>query len=179
MDSAAFRAAMHRTADLVADYLENVGDYPVLPRIQPGELRAQMPASPPDDPIPINDLLKTYHDVIEPACTHWNHPGFMGYFAITGSGPGIIGETLAAALNINAMLWHTGPAATELEQLVCDWMRQALGLPEQFAGHINDSASMSSMVALAAARESKSDLEIRRRGMAGRSDFAGVDGLLL
>jgi aromatic-L-amino-acid decarboxylase len=95
----------------------------------------------------------------------------MAYFAVTGSGPGIIGEALAAALNVNAMLWRTGPAATELEELACDWVRQMIGLPGEFRGHINDTASMSSMLSLAAARENAVDLDIRRRGMAGRGDL--------
>jgi aromatic-L-amino-acid decarboxylase len=177
---AQFRAAMHQVADLAADYLERVEDYPVLPRVAPGEVAAALPATPPAQAEPLARVLDDYRRLIEPAVTHWNHPGFLAYFAITGSGPGILGETLAAALNVNAMLWRTAPAATELEERVCDWLRQMLGLPEGFRGHINDTASTSSLVALAAARHraatAASDdsgsgiLHVRSRGLAGRPE---------
>lgn len=166
-----FRRAMHRAADLMADYLERVEDYPVLPRIAPGDVRRRLPSSPPQEPEPLDQILDDYRQLIEPNTTHWNHPGFMAYFAVTGSGPGIIGEALAGALNVNAMLWRTGPAPTELEEHACDWLRQMLGLPPEFRGHINDTASVSSLVSLAAAREYATELDIRRRGMAGRSDL--------
>ncbi len=166
-----FRAAMHRVADLVADYLERVGDYPVLPRVAPGDIGRALPAEPPEAPEPLDRILDDYQRLIEPNVTHWNHPGFLAYFAITGSGPGILGEALAAALNVNAMLWRTAPAATELEERVCDWVRRMVGLPPEFRGHINDTASTSSLVALAAARHRLDGAEIRQRGMAGRSDL--------
>jgi aromatic-L-amino-acid decarboxylase len=171
---AEFRAAMHRVADLVADYLEHVGDYPVLPRVRPGDVRASLAAVPPRDPEPLDAVLDDYKRLIEPNVTHWNHPGFMAYFGITGSGPGILGETLAAGLNVNAMLWRTSPAATELEEIVTDWLRQMIGLPEQFRGHINDTASVSTFVALAAARDRAPGLEIRERGLAGRADIPAL-----
>jgi aromatic-L-amino-acid decarboxylase len=166
-----FRAAMHRVADLVADYLEHVGEYPVLPKVRPGETRLALPPTAPRDPEPLQTVLDDYRRLIEPNVTHWNHPGFMAYFGITGSGPGILGEALAAGLNVNAMLWRTGPAATELEEVVTDWLRQMLCLPAEFRGHINDTASMSSFVALAAARHRVPGLEIRERGMAGRAEL--------
>jgi aromatic-L-amino-acid decarboxylase len=166
-----FRAAMHRVADLVADYLEHVGDYPVLPKVRPGETRLALPPTAPRDPEPLQAVLDDYRRLIEPNVTHWNHPGFMAYFGITGSGPGIIGEALAAGLNVNAMLWRTGPAATELEEVVTDWLRQMLCLPPEFRGHINDTASMSSFLALAVARHRAPGLEIRERGMAGRAEL--------
>ena len=108
--AAEFREAMHRTADLLADYLENVGEYPVVPNISPGDVRKQLPTEPPGEPEPLGRILEDYKRLIEPNTTHWNHPGFMAYFGITGSGPGIIGEALSAGLNLNAMLWRTGPA---------------------------------------------------------------------
>lgn len=168
--SADFRAAMHTVADLVADYLDNVGGYPVVPKIAPGAVRAALPASPPEQAEPIEALLADYRRLIEPNVTHWNHPGFLAYFAITGSGPGILAEALTAGLNVNAMLWRTGPAPTELEELVCDWLRQMLGLPPAFRGHINDTASISSLLAIAAARHRARD-DVRSRGMAGRADL--------
>jgi len=165
-----FRAAMHQAADLVADYLEHVGNYPVLPRLAPGAVRAALPSSPPEHAEPLTRLLGDYQQLIEPSVTHWNHPGFMAYFGITGSGPGILGEVLAAGLNVNAMLWRTSPAATELEELAADWVRQLVGLPETFRGHINDTASISSFVALAAARHRVPGLDVRTKGLAGRPE---------
>jgi aromatic-L-amino-acid decarboxylase len=169
--SATFRDNLHRVADLVASYLDSVQEYPVLPKIKPGDVRRALPAEPPVEPEPLDRILADYQALIEPNTTHWNHPGFMAYFAVTGSGPGILGELLSAALNVNAMLWRTGPAQTELEEHVCDWLRQMMGLPATFRGHINDTASMSSMLALAAARQQVREYDIRHLGMAGRSDL--------
>jgi aromatic-L-amino-acid decarboxylase len=164
-----FRAAMHRVADLVADYLEGVGDRPVLPAVKPGEVRSVLPAAPPEAPEPLDTILDDYLRVIEPNLTHWNHPGFLAYFAITGSGPGILGETLAAGLNVNAMLWRTSPAGTELEERVCAWLARMMDLPADFRGHINDTASSSSLVALAAARH-RLPVDVRVKGLSGRPE---------
>jgi len=164
------RAALHRAADRIADYLGTVERYPVVPPVVPGDIGKALPAAPPVDPEPLDRVLDDYERLIEPNVTHWNHPGFLAYFGITGSGPGIVAETLAAALNVNAMLWRTGPAPTELEERVCDWLRQMMDLPADFRGHINDTASTSSLVALAAARHSL-PLDIRVRGLAGRPDM--------
>src|ERR1700710_2768229 len=166
-----FRSAMHRVADLVADYLEGVGDRPVLPAVRPGDVRRVLPAAPPAEAEPLDTVLDDYLRVIEPNLTHWNHPGFLAYFGITGSGPGILGESLAAALNVNAMLWRTGPAPTELEERTCDWLRQMMGLPAGFFGHINDTASISSLLALAVARPRLPGLDIRGKGLAGRPEM--------
>jgi aromatic-L-amino-acid decarboxylase len=159
------RAALHRAADLAADYLEGVGSYPVLPPMAPGELAAKLPAEPPEEGEPMARILDDYRELIEPSVTHWNHPGFLAYFAITGSAPGVAAETLAAALNVNAMLWRTGPGPTELEERACDWLRSLMGLPEGFHGHLNDTASVSTLVALAAARH-RLRPEVRARGLA-------------
>lgn len=170
LPAAEFRAAMHRAADLAADYLERVGELPVLARTEPGAVRAALPAAPPERPEPMEAILADYRRIVEPNLTHWNHPGFMAYFGITGSGPGIVGETLAAALNVNAMLWRTSPAATELEEVVTDWLRRLVGLPDAFRGHINDTASMSSFLSLAVARHRAGGLDVRTKGLAGRPD---------
>jgi len=164
---AEFRAAMHRAADLVADYLERVGAYPVLPPVRPGDVRALLPASPPARGEPVDALLDDYRHIIEPNVTHWNHPGFFGYFAITGSEPGILGEMLTAGLNVNHMLWKSGPAPTELEETVTDWLRQMMDLPPSFRGHINDTASMSTLLAIAAARHRASGGAVRSKGLMG------------
>ncbi|MGB6640514.1 MAG: pyridoxal-dependent decarboxylase, partial [Thermoanaerobaculia bacterium] len=128
---------------MAVDYLQGVGDYPVFPKLEPGEVAARVPGSAPEEPESLERILDDFKDFIEPNVTHWNHPGFMAYFAITGSGPGILGELLSSTLNVNAMLWRTSPAATELEERVCDWLRQMVGLPAEFRGHINDTASIS------------------------------------
>ena len=137
----------------MADYLETIEDRAVFPAIEPGSLRPLFPAEPPEDPEALETILADYGRLIEPNATHWQHPGFLAYFATTASGPGILGEMLTAALGQNAMLWRTSPIATELEQVVVDWLRQAVGLPEPFDGLLTDTASTSSLIALAGARQ--------------------------
>jgi aromatic-L-amino-acid/L-tryptophan decarboxylase len=136
-----------------ADYLERVGELPVLARVAPGQIRDSLPASPPERGEPFEALLRDLDEKILPGITHWNHPRFLAYFATTGSEPGILAELIAATLNVNGMLWSTSPAATEVELLVVDWFRQLLGLPEGLHGQIEDTASVSTITALAAARE--------------------------
>jgi aromatic-L-amino-acid/L-tryptophan decarboxylase len=167
MDPEEFRRHAHATVDWMADYLAGVGGYPVLPPVRPGEIAARLPFAPPEHGEPMENVLRDFRDVILPGVTHWNHPGFMAYFAITGAGPGIIGEMLSAALNVNAMVWRTGPAATELEERALDWLRQMVGLPDGFRGTIQDTASISTLVAVAAAREA-AGLDVRDQGMSGR-----------
>ena len=157
--------------DWIAEYLEHPEHYPVLARVRPGEVRAGLPASPPSAPQPLADILRDFTTTIVPGITHWNHPAFFGYFATSSSVPGILAEMLIATLDVKAMLWRTSPAATELEQLVTDWLRQMLGLGEGWFGITTDTASISSMLALAAAREARPELEIRERGMSGRADL--------
>jgi aromatic-L-amino-acid/L-tryptophan decarboxylase len=148
-----FRRHAHEVADWMADYLAQVGDYPVTPSVTPGYLRDALPSRAPETGESLDYALADFRELIVPGITHWNHPGFMGYFSITGSGPGILGEMLTAALNVNAMVWHSSPAATELEEVTTEWLRQLLALPDGFEGVINDTASSSSLYALAAARE--------------------------
>ena len=170
MEPAAFRAAAHVVADLMADYLEGVERYPVLPRVEPGSLRPSFPGAPPEEPEPIEAILADYRTLIEPNATHWQHPGFLAYFATTASGPGILGEMLTAVLGQNPMLWRTSPIGTELEEVVVDWLRQALGLPTRFDGLLTDTASTSSLIALAAAREA-AGTDAAASGLAGRDDL--------
>lgn len=166
MDPGELRRFGREVADWVADFRAGIEELPVLAQVEPGEILARLPKQPPSEPEPMESILNDFRDVIVPGTTHWNHPGFLAYFANTGSGPGILGETLAAALNVNAMVWRTGPAATELESRVLDWLRQMLGLPESFDGHINDTASVGTLVALAAARERATGGRVRRSGLA-------------
>lgn len=170
MTPEAFRRYGHQVVDWIANYLSDVGQYPVLAPVAPGEVRRQLPATPPARPESLEQALADFERVILPGVTHWNHPGFFAYFAITGSAPGILGEMLSAALNVNGMLWRTSPALTELEEVVLDWLRQMLGLPEGLMGIIMDTASVSSLCAIAAAREAVPGLRVREEGLAGRAD---------
>jgi aromatic-L-amino-acid/L-tryptophan decarboxylase len=173
MDPDAFRAAAHRVVDLMADYIEDVERRAVLPPIVPGAVSGALPAAPPDDPESLDTILGDYLRLIEPNATGWQHPGFFAYFASTASGPGILGEMLTAAISQNPMLWRTSPAGTELEQVVVDWLRQALGLPASFDGLLTDTASTSSLIALAAARQA-AGLDAAAAGIAGREDVPAL-----
>ena len=126
-----YRARANELVDWIAEYLGHPERYPVLPPLHPGETRAALAAEPPDEAEPLARILDDFNREIVPRLTHWNHPGFLAYFANTASVPGILGEMLATALNTNAMLWRTGPAAAELEQLTTDWVRQLIGLQDR------------------------------------------------
>lgn len=158
----------HEVVDWIAGYLEGVGRLPVLPAIAPGALRSRLPPDAPEEGEPLDRVLDDFRRLIVPATTHWNHPAFFAYFPSTGSAPGILGEMLAAALNVNAMVWRSAPAATELEELTMDWLRRLVGLPGGFEGVINDTASSSTLYALAAARE-QAYPEAHRSGLFGLS----------
>ena len=162
--------ALSDAAAWVASYLQHVGDRPVLATVSPGDIAATLPESPPEHGESLEVILKDVDRLILPGITHWNHPAFFAYFGISGSGPGIIGELISAALNVNAMLWRTSPSATELEQRTLRWVAEMLGLPTDWFGEITDTASASSLYALAAAREA-AGLDIREHGMAGRDDL--------
>jgi len=164
MDPAEFRKEAHRVADQVADYLERLESYRVLPDLKPGEVRSQLPAEPPASPEPMDDVLEDYARLIEPNITHWQHPGFMAYFPSVASGPGILGEWLAAGLNSNVMFWRNAPASTELEQLVVSWLRQMMGLPDVFDGMFTDTASISTLLSLVVARHAVPGLDSRTKG---------------
>ncbi len=170
LDPETFRQWGHYFVDWIAEYLKNPEKYPVLSKAEPGFVRDHLPASPPEHPEPLEDVWRDVQTIIVPGLTHWNHPGFMAYFGITGSAPGILGELLCSAFNVNAMLWKTSPAATELEEVVLDWLRQMLGLAKDFQGIIYDTASTSTLHAIVAAREAIPGLDVRQQGLAGRSD---------
>jgi len=148
-----FRASGHQVVDMIADYLRDIRELPVLPGVQPGDLMDALPAAGPEQGDSMDAILADFRNLIVPGITHWNHPRFFAYFSISASGPGILGEMLAAALNVNHMLWKTSPAATELEQVTLGWLRQWLGLPDDFFGIIHDTASTGSLHAILAARE--------------------------
>jgi aromatic-L-amino-acid/L-tryptophan decarboxylase len=148
-----FRRDGERALDWAAGYLAGVAEYPVRASVRPGEVRSSLPQAPPQRGEPFEAVLRDLDEVILPGITHWNHPRFFAYFAISGSEPGILAELLVATLNVNAMLWSTSPAATEVEELALDWLAQLLGLPAGLHGHIEDTASTATIAALAAARE--------------------------
>jgi len=148
-----YRDDGHAAVEWVFDYLERVGELPVLAQVEPGELRRSLPASPPERAEPFADVLRDVDERILPGITHWQHPRYFAYFATTASEPGILAELLIAALNQVAFIWRTSPAATELEAVALDWLAQLLGLPSGWHGHIEDTASTSTLAALAAARE--------------------------
>ena len=158
-----FRASGHQVVDMIADYLRDIRDLPVLPGVQPGALIDALPPAGPEKGESMDAILADFRKLIVPGITHWNHPRFFAYFSISASGPGILGEMLAAALNVNHMLWKTSPAATELEQVTVGWLRQWLGLPDTFFGIIHDTASTGSLHAILAARELASP-EVRLTG---------------
>ena len=165
-----FEDAGKRVVEWAADYLRNPELYPVLAQVKPGDIKAQLPASPPEAPESMAAILADFEHILMPGMTHWNHPGFMAYFANSSPAPGVVAEMLCAALNQNAMLWRTSPTATELEEVVLGWLAQMLGLPPDLRGLITDTASISSLLAICAAREAIPGLNIRLEGMGGRAE---------
>jgi aromatic-L-amino-acid decarboxylase len=161
-----FRAAGHRLIDWIGDYFDGIDGYDVLSRVRPGDVARQFAAAPREEGAPYDALLAEFQQKLLPGVTHWNHPAFFAYFAITGSQAGVLGELLSGALNLNGMLWRTSPALTELETVTLGWLRDALGLPSNLFGIINDTASMNSFYGLAAARQA-AGADVRTKGLSG------------
>ena len=176
MNTNEFRREGHKVIDWVADYLENVEKYPVKSQVKPGEIRAQLPPSPPVHGESFDAILRDVDKIIMPGITHWQSPNFFAYFPSNNSGPSILGELLSAGLGVQGMLWATSPACTELETHVLDWVVELLGLPERFkstspgGGVIQESASSAALCAVVAARE---------RTTNGQSNLKGADGSLV
>jgi aromatic-L-amino-acid decarboxylase len=170
MSAEEFRRHGHALIDWISDYFEGIEARPVLAQVKPRELIAQLPTAPPATGEAMDAILADVDRLIVPALTHWNHPSFFAYFATSTSAPGIFGELLSAAFDVKALLWRTAPAAAELEEVALSWLRQMLDLPESFAGVIYDTASVSSLHAIAAARENL-NLDIREQGLSGRADL--------
>jgi aromatic-L-amino-acid/L-tryptophan decarboxylase len=147
-----FREDGYAAIDWAARYLDSVGDLPVLAQVKPGELSAKLPVAPPEHAEPFANVLRDLDDLIVPALTNWQHPRFFAYFSVTASEPGILAELISATLNQVALVWRASPASTELELRTVDWVRQLLGLPDGWHGHIEDTASTSTLAALIAAR---------------------------
>jgi aromatic-L-amino-acid decarboxylase len=170
MSTEEFRRFGHEIVDWIANYFEHIEELPVLAQIEPGDLRAQLPTSAPENGESMEAILADVDRLIVPALTHWSHPSFFAYFATSTSAPGIFGELLSAAFDVKSMLWRTSPASTELEEVTLDWLRQMIGLDTGMSGFIYDTASVSSMHAIAAAREGV-ERRIREQGMSGRKDL--------
>lgn len=165
-----FRVRGKELIEWIADYLQQIEKYPPLSKVKPGEIYSRIPNEPPTKGEDIENVLSDIDKILIDGITHWNHPGFMAYFNSTSSIPGILAEMLSAAFNSNGMLWKTSPAFTELEKAMMNWFRQMVGLPENYWGIIYDTASTSSMHAIASARE-QLNLGIRENGMTGRNDL--------
>jgi aromatic-L-amino-acid decarboxylase len=159
-DVSSFRDDGQLALDWVASYLERVQELPVLSRVEPGEIRAALPVSPPEEAESFAEVLADLDRVLLPGLTHWQSPRFFAYFATTGSEPGILAELLIAGLNQVGILWRTSPALQELEEVTLDWLRQLVGLPEEFRGHIEDTASTGVLSALAVARMRRPDRHV-------------------
>jgi len=171
MSAEDFRRVGYEIIDWIADYSQNIEQFPVLSQIEPNWLKDNLPKSAPDKGEDFTEILKDVDKLILPSVTHWNHPNFHGLFSTSTSAAGIFGEMFSAAFDMKAMLWRTSPASTELEPMVLDWLRQMMNLPEEYKGLIYDTASVSTLHALAMARE-KLNLNVRERGMSGRTDLS-------
>src|SRR5437660_506833 len=161
-----FRRQLHELADWIADFRQNLGSLPVAPNDKPGAILAALPAEPPEESEPFEKILGDIEQEIVPGMVHWSHPMFLGYFGCTTTAPAILGEIITAPLNVNAMTWRTCPAATELETLIVDWIRQWMHLPQEFGGVVYDTASVGVMHALAVAREEAAP-SVRKHGLVG------------
>ncbi|MFL6515965.1 MAG: pyridoxal phosphate-dependent decarboxylase family protein [Chthoniobacterales bacterium] len=163
----AFRAELHQLADWIADYREQIEEYRVAPKAEPGAISRQLPAQGPEQAVSFDEIFADFQNILLPGVLQWSHPQFAAYFGSTTTAPGIEGEILAAALNVNAFTWRVSPVATELETVVIGWLRQWLGLPESFGGVVYDTASIGIMHALAVAREEAAPCS-RKEGLTGR-----------
>src|SRR5947209_1299158 len=165
-----YRKHVHELADWMADFRENIAKQRISPSAKPGAIISALPSTPPETAEPLEQIFADVDRVIVPGVAHWAHPQFMGYFGCTTTGPGVFAEMIAAALNVNAMTWRTSPVATELETVVLNWLRQWLGLPDEFGGVVYDTASIGSMHALAVARE-EAGVSVRTQGLSGRTEL--------
>ena len=165
MNQDEFKKFGYLFVDWVSDYLKEVGNYPVCPPLNPGEIKEKLPSSPPEKGESLAEIFHDFEKIILPGMTHWQHPGWFAYFPANNSPPSILAELLTAGLGAQCMIWKTSPAATELEEVVCDWLRQMLGLPPGLAGVIQDTASTSTLVALLTAREKATNYQANIKGL--------------
>lgn len=166
-----FRAYAHELVDWMADYLENMEQYPVKPSVKPGDIKAQLPKNAPAQGEAFEQIFQDFKDIILPGMTHWQHPKYFAYFPATNSEPSILAEMLTATLGAQCMVWLTSPAAEELEERTMEWLRDMLGFPKDWSGVIQSSASDSTLVALLTAREVASDFSINQSGWEGNEKY--------
>lgn len=166
-----FKKYGYQLIDWIANYIQQIESFPVLAQIKPGDVKNKLPVSPPQKGEGFDSIYRDVNEIIMPGMTHWNHPKFMAYFNSTGSLPGILAELLSGAFNINGMLWKSCPSATELEEVVLNWLRQMISLPGSYWGIIYEGGSASTMHAITAARENIKLYQIREKGMSGRNEL--------
>lgn len=171
MDNKEFREQAHKLVDWMADYFEEVEDYPVKPDVEPGDIKKMLREKPPENAEDFNDIFTDFKNVIMPGITHWESPNFMGYFPANKSYPSVLGEMLTATLGAQCMSWQTSPSATELEEQVMEWLKKLLDLPDEFTGVIEGTASTSTLCALLMAREQISDFGINEEGFPGDENY--------
>jgi aromatic-L-amino-acid decarboxylase len=162
-----FRRHGHELIDRIADYRAGLARRPVMSQVKPGEIRAALPKSAPETPEPFEAIFADLDALILPGLSHFNHPGFFGYFPANSELSSVLGDYLSTGLGALGLSWQAAPALTELEEVVTDWTRQLVGLPETFSGVIQDTASNSTLIALICAREKATDFSLARGGLAG------------
>ncbi len=167
MNPSEFRAHAHSIVDWVADYRARIAERPVMPRVAPGEIKAQLPGAPPQQPEPFEAMLRDFDEIIVPGITNWQSPKFFGFFPGGGSPASVLGDYLSTGMAVLGLSWQACPALTELEEVVTDWMRQMLGLSDAWSGVIQDTASTSTLVALICARERATQYALARGGLQG------------
>ncbi len=172
MEWSAFRKHGHQLVDWMVDYLETIRDFPVLAQVNPGDILKQITLEPPQEAESFEDMFDDFRRIILPGLTHWQHPRFFGYFPANSSPPSVLAEMLTATLGAQCMIWQTSPAATELEERMLQWLRQMIGLPREFVGVIQDTASTASLCSILTAREKASDFKVNRSGLYGSPRYA-------
>jgi aromatic-L-amino-acid/L-tryptophan decarboxylase len=171
METQDFRKQAHEFVDWMADFFDNVDQYPVTPQIKPGDIKKQLPLSAPETSEPMDKIFDDFKKIIVPGMTHWQNPNFFGYFPANNSKPSVLAEMLTATMGAQCMIWLTSPAAAELEEVVMEWLRKMTGLPDTFKGVIQDTASTSTLCAILTAREKKSNFNINNKGFNGNENF--------
>ena len=164
-----FRREGHKVVDWIADYRARLAQLPVMSPVEPGSVRAQLPASPPAEPEPFDGVLRDLEKILVPGLSHWQHPGFFGYFPSNSEPASVLGDYLSTGLGVLGLSWQSSPALSELEEVVTDWMRQMSGLSNAWSGVIQDTASTSTLVALICARERASGYALAGKGLQGGS----------
>ncbi|MBU2550826.1 MAG: aspartate aminotransferase family protein, partial [Proteobacteria bacterium] len=172
MDRMDFKKYGYAVVDWIAEYMERIEEYPVMPGIEPGRIKARLPRDPPEESEAMEAIFEDFKDIILPGMTHWQHPSFFGYFPANTSEPSILAEFLTAALGAQCMIWQTSPAAEELEEVVMSWLARMLGLPAGFVGVIQDTASTSTLCALLCARERATGFGVNQRGFPAGAEKA-------